>query len=214
MTIMKLHPNIFALGLISLLSLSMSQNEIKPVLAKQPIVRCLPDTTKETAIIKTTKGKAIRTGTRLNIKTRRGKIVFQNTCNSEYVFTNAYELVAYFADIKYFLVSNISVEYNEYTLINAETGAKTRLYGFPVFSPDRQRFTAMVVDGLNGLTSIEIYHLTATGLQQEYQNTMVQNPMQPRWKDNNTIEFQRTLTLSGSSIPAVLQLKKGIWELP
>jgi hypothetical protein len=213
MIVMKIHSTIFALGLISLLSLSISQSEIKPVSAKQSVIRCLTDTTEETAIIKATKGKAIRRGTRLNIKTNRGQVVFQNTCNSEYVLTSAYELVAYFADANYFLVRNVSVEYNEYTLINAKTAAKTKLYGFPVFSPDRQRFTAMVVDGLNGLTSIEIYHLTANGLQQEYQNTIVQNPMQPRWKNNGTIEFQRTLTLSGSSIPAVLQLKKGIWEL-
>jgi hypothetical protein len=210
---MKLHPSVFALGLISLLHLSLGQSWTMPVLADQSTPSCVTDTAYEAAIISTTRGKAIRQGNLLKIKTGRGAITFQNICSTENTLPNAYELTAYFADVRYFLVRNTSIEYNDFTLINERTGAKTTLYNTPVFSPDRQRFTAMVIDELNGLTSIEIYRLTTTGLRREYKNTTVHSPNQPHWQDNSTIAFQRTLTLSSEPIPAILKRKKGVWKL-
>jgi hypothetical protein len=208
---MRYYP-VFAIGLISLLNLSTIQLWTKPVLAKPPVTRCLTETSKEKALIKKTKGKAIRQGTKLTIKTRQRQIVFQNNCNSEYVLTVAYELEAYFADVRYFLVRNVAVPHSEYTLVDDQTGTKTTLYGFPVFSPDRQRFTAMVIDEANGLKSIEIYRITATGLQQEYKDKAILTTTQPRWENNSTIRFQRKLTPNSPSISAILQIEKGVWK--
>jgi hypothetical protein len=211
---MKYYP-VFTFGLISLLSLPVSQCWTKPVLAQQSVNECVVDLPEEKAIIKTTKGKAIRQGNKLKIKTHQGRIIFQNNCNSEHVLTNAYELEAYFADTQYFLVRNIAFQYSdsEYTLVNEKTGTKMALYGFPVFSPDRQRFAAKVIDKSKSLTSIEIYRITSTGLEQEYKDTAILATTKPYWKSNNMIKFQRILAPNSPSISAILQLKKGIWEL-
>ncbi len=198
---------------IALIGLTIGQFGVLPAIAEQTVTSCLSnpnDDAKELTTIATTQGKVVRQQGQLRIKTRRGVVAFKDVCTGDPV---NYKLVSYFADVQYFLVHSVSIEYNEYTLINEKTGAKTTLYGVPVFAPDRQRFTAMVIDELNGLTSIEIYRLTNTGVTREYKNTKVKAPANPVWKNNSTIEFQRSLTLGSEQIPAKLVRKQGIWKL-
>jgi hypothetical protein len=196
-----------------LFSLIFGQSVALPAISGQADAPCsssYSDDAAELAIIATTRGKVVRRQRQLTITTRRGAINFTDSCTADPV---NYQLVSYFADVKYFLVHSSSIEYNEYTLINEKTAAKTTLYGVPVFSPDRQRFTAMVTDELNGLTSIEIYRLTTVGVIREYKNTAVKAPTNPVWKNNLMIEFQRTLTLGGEQISAKLIRKNGVWKL-
>lgn len=193
--------------------LAIGQSVVSPVLAEQNASHCPTRSAVERNTIARTAGKVVRQQQRLSIKTRQRPIVFQDQCPGTGDDFTVYTLKSYFADVKYFLVESRSIESHEYILINEKTGAKTTLYGIPVFSPDRQRFTAMAIDELNGNTSIEIYRLTAAGAQREYQNTEVKGPASPVWKNNSTIAFQRTLTLGSDPIPATLSRKNGVWKL-
>jgi hypothetical protein len=209
---MKVRSNLYRLGLIAFIGFAVGHSWALPAISDQTIAPCSSDNNnaEELATITTTKGKVVRQQGQLRIKTRRGVVAFTDVCTGDPV---NHKLVSYFADVRYFLVHSVSIEYNEYTLINEKTGVKTTLYGVPVFSPNRQRFTAMVIDELNGLTSIEIYRLTTAGLTREYKNTKVKAPANPIWKNNSTIEFQRSLTLGSEQIPAKLVRKNSVWKL-
>jgi hypothetical protein len=196
------------LGLILLTSLSLSLNCYLPGMAEQ-INKACPigsDRSGEPALIAKTRGKVIRKQGNLIIKTGRGAVTFKDVCENDFTI---YSLVSYFPDIQYFVVTSVSYEFNDYTLVSEKTGVKTTIDGEPVFSPDRKRFAAMLIDELNGRTSIEIYRITPTGIIREYRNIKVKSPASPIWKGNSMIKF----TTGDQPIPAKLTRKNGMWKL-
>jgi hypothetical protein len=209
---MKSRLGLCHLGLLLLTSLPLNFNLALPAISEQ-MDRACPigsDRAGEPAKIASTKGRVVRQQEKLIIKTRRGAVTFKNVCGND--FTN-YSLVDYLPDIQYFVVASDSYEYNDYTLISGKTGAKITIDGEPIFSPDRKRFAAMLIDELNGRTSIEIYRLTPTGIIKEYRNLTVKDPANPVWKNNSTIEFQRTVPNSSDPTPAKLTRKNGVWKI-
>jgi hypothetical protein len=165
----------------------------------------------ELAQIKLAGRVVIRQQTKLSIKTKRRSIVFKDVCDAYQEQATTYTLESYFSDINYFLVRRSSYEDGDYTLINGKTGAQTTLWAAPVFSPNRQRFASMTIDEMNGYTSVYVYRIDSTGLQEEYRdNDQKWKPTNPKWRNNDVIEFTHN-PQTGKPVEILLKRQRQSW---
>jgi hypothetical protein len=159
----------------------------------------------EATKLKSTARRVTRQQTKLTIKTQQRSVVFQDICDRYQEQSTTYTLKSYYSDINYFLVYKSAYEEYEYTLINGKTGEQTTLWAEPVFAPNRQRFTTMAIDELNGNTSAYIYRIDPTGVKVEYQDLRKKWwPLNPKWLNNSTIEF----THQPNTKPTIVKLHR------
>jgi hypothetical protein len=192
-----------------LLSIALS---ILPINITTPVLAqvtgkndCYKFDRQEATKLKSTDRKVTRQQTKLIIKTQRRSVVFQDICDRYQEQSTTYTLKSYYPDINYFLVYKSAYEEYEYTLINGKTGEQTTLWAEPVFAPNRQRFTTMAIDELNGNTSAYIYRIDPTGVKVEYQDLRKKWwPLNPKWLNNSTIEF----THQPNTKPTIVKLHR------
>lgn len=166
-------------------------------------------------------GRALRTGLRLELRSRDRAVVLEDDCTSTESAVR-YFFESHLADIGYFLVKADLHEGRAFLLVNDKTGDKTWLKGPPVVSPDNKRFVTASMDLEAGYNpnEIQVWRLEPSGADLEYSANFGEQwgPSDPFWKDAETISFKKNVLDPGSpgqllSAPAILRRNENRWEL-
>jgi hypothetical protein len=176
---------------------------------------------RELANLSSAGGRALRTGLRLELRSRDRLVVLEDDCSStESAVRHFFE--SHLADIGYFLVKADLYEGRAFLLVNDKTGGKTWLKGPPVISPDNRRFvtTSMDLEAGYNPNEIQVWRLAPSGPELEYSANFGEQwgPSGPSWKNKDTISFKKNVLHPGSpdqflSTPALLQWKENQWEI-
>ncbi len=174
----------------------------------------------EQAHIKQTDGKVVRRGKRLELQTRDRKVEFEDNDHNGEAYAR-YTFEAYIKDKGYFLIRYSGYEWGGFFLINDRTGAKTELFGQPVFSPDRNRFITVSMDlcPREMANAIRIYRFDPEGttlvFDEDFEDAW--GPSDPVWLNNDTIRFTKntaeSLCTETRSSTAFLIIKDNKWVL-
>jgi len=176
---------------------------------------------RELANLSPAEGRTLRSGLRLELRSRDRLVVLEDDCSSTESAAR-YFFESHLVDIGYFLVKADLYEGRAFLLVDDKTGEKTWLNAPPVISPDKRRFvtTSMDLEAGYNPNEIQVWRLEPSGPKVEYSANFGEQwgPSDPFWKDSDTISFKKNVLHPGSpnqflSTPAIMQRKENQWEI-
>jgi hypothetical protein len=185
----------------------------------------------EAAAIARNGARAQREGNTLRLMAGAQPVELEdNLCETEPVSDCIrYSLVDYLADYRLFVVQLQYWEGDSYWLVDAYSGERLGLEGYPWLSPDRTHFVTVTGDEAGYVfNGFEIWHISRYGLERQWRHAHQPNRGSPlwfclvRWIDERTVVLRaKTLvdepgsagtTLEAFSPATLLRTDRG-WEL-
>lgn len=172
---------------------------------------------KESALIKSSEGKARREMHRLWLKTEDSKeveFVSKLINNKEYLNFTYYGITP---GQQFYTVMQDGWEWCRFLLVNCRDGRQQEVDAVPVFSQDATRFVTANYDleAGYGHNRLQIFRYeNGMGVLEWSEEPTEWGPENPVWESDNRIRFNKKV-LSGESEPAVVEFDKtaNVWRL-
>ena len=134
----------------------------------------------------------------LIVKLLNGKLLFFKDNNDDLKIKNikdfkSYYYVKYYKDTHFILLSIHYYETLDFILINAFTGKTFKIWGEPVFSPDKKRFVTISWDLFRKMddTGYQIWKIKENNIILECEKKLSDwGPENASWINNSTIKFK------------------------